>query len=62
MVSLELTPEEQEVLTETLEHEVFDLRDEITHTDTADFKEKLRRRKKVLEEILVRIRWEHVSV
>ena len=61
MVSLELTPEEQEVLTETLEHEVFDLRDEITHTDATDFKEKLRTRKKVLEELLTRVRDEHVT-
>ena len=55
MTDLELTPEELKVLEETLERSVSDLSMELGHTDSRDFKEKLKGRKAVLDRLLDKV-------
>ncbi len=52
MIHLDLTSEEQEVLRNTLESYLSDLRYEIADTDTLEFREQLKAKKAVLEKIL----------
>jgi len=52
MIHLDLTSEEQEVLRNTLESYLSDLRYEIADTDTQEFREQLKAKKTVLEKIL----------
>jgi len=52
MMRLELNEAEEKVLAETLESSLSRLRDEISHTDTHDYREFLKERK----EILVKLR------
>ncbi len=52
MVHLDLTSEEQEILGNTLESYLSDLRYEIANTDSHDFREQLKAKQAVLEKIL----------
>ncbi len=52
MIHLDLTSEEQEVLRNTLESYLSDLRYEIADTDRLEFREQLKAKKAVLEKIL----------
>lgn len=52
MVQLEINDEEREILTGVLESYLSDLRMEISNTDSLDFRNKLKERKKVLEKVL----------
>ena len=56
MTMLELNTEEHEVLVPALERELADLRDEISHTDSNDFKEMLKHRRVILSGILGKVR------
>ena len=58
MTKLELTDEESQVLVETLELSVMDLQSEVTHTDSYDFKEQLKRKRAVLDRVLGKARGE----
>jgi hypothetical protein len=49
--TLELTPEQKACLGEQLEHELWKLREEIFRTDSLRFKEMLRKKETVLEEL-----------
>jgi hypothetical protein len=55
MDSLELTREEEGYLGELLDNAVSDLRAEIAHTDSPDFKDRLRERKDALKRIAERL-------
>lgn len=55
MQTTELSPEELEVLTEVLNHELEAINLEVFRTDTHDFKEKLKRRRAVLERLLEKV-------
>lgn len=55
MIHLDLTAEEQEVLKNTLESYLSDLRYEIADTDRLEFREQLKAKKAVLEKILAAI-------
>lgn len=52
MVQLDLKPDEQEILRETLESYISDLSVEIADTDNKDFREKLKWRRDVLNKVL----------
>ena len=52
MVQLDLKPDEQEILRETLESYISDLSVEIADTDSKDFREKLKWRRDVLNKVL----------
>lgn len=52
MANLELTPEEQTALIETLEQAIPDLRSEIIKTDSLPFRERLKHRKEILIRVL----------
>ncbi len=52
MVELELDAEEASILAGVLENDLSDLRMEITHTDSYDFRKGLKRRKAVLMKAL----------
>jgi len=52
MIQLDLTPEEKSILVAMLEINLSDLRMEISHTDSQDFRDKLRERKAVLNKLL----------
>ena len=52
MIHLELAKEDAETLAEVLESALSDLRYEIANTDTFDYRESLKRRKKALTEVL----------
>jgi hypothetical protein len=52
MTHLDLKPEEREVLLEVLEEQLSDLRMELADTDNAGYKDELRKRKEVLDNIL----------
>ena len=56
MITLELTPEETEFLTELLEQQAVDLQRELGHTDLSGFKDLLKHRKIVLEGLLAKLR------
>ena len=51
----ELTYDESEVLREVLQHAVNELDIEIGRTDTHDFKEKLKQRRLILENLLSKL-------
>lgn len=55
MHSIELSETEWQLLVELLEREQNTLRVEIRHTDTTEFRERLRKRLKTGEELLVRM-------
>ena len=52
MKTLTLTPEQAELLKDTLNSYLSDLRMEISDTDSFDFKERLKSRKEILTQIL----------
>jgi hypothetical protein len=52
VIRLELTHEEAEVLQHLLQSRVADMRKEISHTATRDFREKLRKEEALLEKVL----------
>ena len=52
MINLELSEEEQQALINVLEEGISDLRREIVHTEKADFKEDLKRKKNILVHVL----------
>jgi hypothetical protein len=52
MINLELTKEENDILTMVLESYLSDLRMEIADTDSMDFRESLKKRKDVLKKVL----------
>jgi hypothetical protein len=52
MIELDLTREEREVLLETLENDLSDLRMEIADTDSLDFRDMLKGRKAVLAKVI----------
>jgi hypothetical protein len=62
MITLELTPEELKVLEETLERSASDLAMEIGHTDSHDFKERLKARKAALDHLLHKIQGHAIPV
>jgi len=55
MQSIELTPEEREVISDVLNHEIEAINIEVFRTDTHDFKEKLKRRRTILEHLLQKV-------
>lgn len=56
MIQVELTSDEQEVLSEVLTHELADLRMEIRETDNRDFREGLKHRESLLSQIAEKVR------
>jgi hypothetical protein len=52
MINLDLTKEENDILTMVLESYLSDLRMEIADTDSMDFRESLKKRKDVLKKVL----------
>jgi hypothetical protein len=52
MLDLELTATEEVILRDILTSEISDLRDEIAHTDSLEFREGLKERRRVLEKVL----------
>ncbi len=56
MVRLELNQEERDVLRDTLESFLSDLRYEIANTDGQDYREQLKQRKAILERIVATLR------
>ena len=53
---LELTPEQAELLRRILENQIADLRLEIAHTDTMEFRELLKRNRDFLQDLVLRLR------
>jgi hypothetical protein len=58
MVRIELDPEEREILAVVLDSYLSDLRMEISHTDSADYREMLKQRKAVVQKALDAVRAE----
>lgn len=56
MVTMELTPEEHEMLVTILDEFLSDLRMEIADTDGSDYKAELRREKEVVERLAAKVR------
>jgi hypothetical protein len=52
VITLTLTSEDARVLADTLTHDLSELRMEISHTDSLDFREGLKRKKAALRRIL----------
>lgn len=52
MTQLDLTPDEHETLVGVLESYLSDLRMEIANTDTLDFRDLLKERKRVIQKVL----------
>lgn len=52
MLDLDLTVPEQAVLREILTSEIEDLREEISHTDSLEFRDALKERRRVLQKLL----------
>ncbi len=52
MLDLELTATEEVILREILTSEISDLRDEIAHTDSLEFREGLKERRRILQKVL----------
>ncbi|MCW8892199.1 MAG: hypothetical protein OQL18_02640 [Deltaproteobacteria bacterium] len=50
-MKLDLTKNEEQVLAETLESSLSRLQDEISHTDSRDYREALKERKEVLQNL-----------
>jgi hypothetical protein len=55
MKTIEITPEEEQVLREVLQHHLTDMDVEVFHTDTYSYKEMLKRRRSALQEILMKL-------
>ena len=55
MQKLELTPEQTKVLQEVLERQINEVDIEVFRTDTHDFKEMLKHRRQILDQILAKI-------
>lgn len=55
MTSLQLAPEELNALDETLARSIRDLAEEMSHTDSREFKDRLKQRKTVLERLLTKV-------
>ncbi len=55
MPSIELSGPEQQLLVETLQADLRELRDEIRHTDDHDFKDSLKQREKTLVGVLAKL-------
>jgi hypothetical protein len=55
MQTLEFTPEEIEVLREVIHHCTSEMDMEVLRTDTRDFREMLKHRRDILEQILAKI-------
>jgi hypothetical protein len=51
IMNLELNRKEQTILAETLESSLFSLHDEITHTDTYEYRQFLEDRREVLKKL-----------
>ncbi len=56
MIKLELTLEERDVLVNTLDSYINDLKDEIRHTDRSEYREMLKNRLDILAKILNSLR------
>jgi hypothetical protein len=56
MVTLQLTDEEQNVLTTLLEEDIPELRYEIGNTDSYDYRQGLKNKEQVLKAILAQLR------
>lgn len=52
MITITLSDEEARVLADTLTHDLSELRMEISHTDSLDFREGLKSRKAALRRVL----------
>lgn len=52
MLELELTATEEIILRDMLASEISDLREEISHTDSMEFREGLKERRRVLQKVL----------
>ena len=61
MIHLELTPDETEVLSEALESYLSDLRMEIADTNSQDFREMLKARKVVLNQMIAALQQDQPS-
>ncbi len=55
MQTIELSAEEREVLHDVLEREFKEIDMEVLRTDTRDFKELLKHRRMILEQLLVKL-------
>jgi len=55
MQQMEFSPEEIEVLREVLQHELTEMEVEVFRTDVHDFKQMLKHRRTVLEQVLNKI-------
>ncbi len=55
MQTLEFNAEELEVLRELLEHKLVEVDFELFHTDSHDFKSKLKRHREIIEQVLSRV-------
>ncbi|HXG04708.1 MAG TPA: hypothetical protein VNO23_14995 [Candidatus Binatia bacterium] len=53
---LVLTAAERDILQETLERALVELRVELNHTDTRAFRERLRQRAQIIEDLVERLR------
>jgi uncharacterized protein YlxP (DUF503 family) len=62
MQTIKLTEEEAEVVRDVIAHVIGDMNVEVYRTDTHDFKEMLKHRRDVLEQVLTRLDHEHVPV
>ena len=60
-MELQLTAEEQELLTGILERRHRELQKEIPHTDHRDFKQTLRHNESIIESLLSRLRGSYVT-
>jgi len=56
MISLDLSSVEREILSDVLASYLSDLRMEIADTDSMDFRDRLKRRKSVVEKVLDEVR------
>lgn len=52
MISLDLSSVEREILADVLDSYLSDLRMEIAHIDSMDFRDRLKQRKSVVEKVL----------
>ena len=52
MIQIELTPDEQQILSQILDEDLSELRMEIANTDSQDYRARLRERKEVLMRVL----------
>ena len=62
MIKLALTPDETEMLGDVLASELSDLRMEISHTDSMDYRDMLKTRKRVLQKVIDAIETERGAV